>query len=144
MNLTKPVTVNDMNRDFRDADKERSRHLPGAKILERRNGVNITLRHVDRNTINLENGDVVHRHMMDGDAVLFNRQPSLHRCSMCHSENHEEGDTFRFNVAVTKPYNADFDGDEMNMHLPHVLAETELRHLSATPARSFYQRTIRR
>jgi DNA-directed RNA polymerase beta' subunit len=44
-----------------------------------------------------------------------------------------------------KPYNADFDGDEMNMHLPqNVLAETELRHLSATPARSFYQRTIRR
>jgi hypothetical protein len=33
--------------------------------------------------------------------------------------------TFRFNVAVTKPYNADFDGDEMNMHLPqNVLAET--------------------
>jgi DNA-directed RNA polymerase beta' subunit len=64
---------------------------------------------------------------------------------MSYSENHEEGDTFRFNVAVTKPYNADFDGDEMNMHLPqNVLAETELRHLSATPARSFYQRTIRR
>jgi DNA-directed RNA polymerase II subunit RPB1 len=41
--------------------------------------------------------------------------------------------TFRFNVAVTKPYNADFDGDEMNMHLPqNVLAETELRHLSAS------------
>jgi hypothetical protein len=37
---------------------------------------------------------------------------------MSYSENHEEGDTFRFNVAVTKPYNADFDGDEMNMHLP--------------------------
>jgi hypothetical protein len=35
-----------------------------------------------------------------------------------YSENHEEGDTFRFNVAVTKPYNADFDGDEMNMHYP--------------------------
>jgi DNA-directed RNA polymerase beta' subunit len=41
-------------------------------------------------------------------------------------------------VAVTKPYNADFDGDEMNMHLPqNVLAETELRHLSATPADHF-------
>jgi DNA-directed RNA polymerase II subunit RPB1 len=120
--------------------------FPGAKILERRNGVNITLRHVDRNTINLENGDVVHRHMMDGDAVLFNRQPSLHRCSMmCHIAKIMKKGTFRFNVAVTKPYNADFDGDEMNMHLPqNVLAETELRHLSATPARSFYQRTIRR
>lgn len=138
MNLTKPVTVNDMNRDFLAMlIKNGPDTFPGAKILERRNGVNITLRHVDRTTINLENGDVVHRHMMDGDAVLFNRQPSLHRCSMmCHiAKIMKKGDTFRFNVAVTKPYNADFDGDEMNMHLPqNVLAETELRHLSATPS----------
>ena len=55
---------------------------PCAKILERKNGENISLRYVDRNTIKLENGDIVHRHMMDGDAVLFNRQPSLHRMSM--------------------------------------------------------------
>jgi len=56
------------------------------------------------------NGDIVHRHMMDGDAVLFNRQPSLHRMSMmCHiAKIMKKGDTFRFNVGVTKPYNADF------------------------------------
>ena len=86
---------------------------PGAKILERQNGENITLRYLDRKTITLQNGDIVHRHMMNGDAVLFNRQPSLHRMSMmCHiARIMMQGDTFRMNVATTKPYNADFDGD---------------------------------
>ena len=59
----------------------------------------------------LEEGDIVHRHMMDGDAILFNRQPTLHRMSMmCHiARIMKRGDTFRMNVADTKPYNADFD-----------------------------------
>ena len=86
--------------------------------------------------LKLQNGDVVHRHMMDGDAVLFNRQPSLHRMSMmCHIVKiMKVGDTFRMNVGDTKPYNADFDGDEMNMHMPqNVMAETELRNLAAIP-----------
>jgi len=79
--------------------------------LERKNGENISLRYVDRNSIVLENGDIVHRHMMNGDAVLFNRQPSLHRPSMmCHLVKiMPRGDSFRLNVAVTRPYNADFD-----------------------------------
>jgi DNA-directed RNA polymerase beta' subunit/intein/homing endonuclease len=84
----------------------------------------------------LENGDKVHRHMMDGDAVLFNRQPSLHRMSMmCHIVKvMKRGDTFRMKVCDTKPYNADFDGDEMNMHMPQSeLSETELRNLAAIP-----------
>jgi DNA-directed RNA polymerase beta' subunit len=74
---------------------------PGAKILEKKNGENISLRYVDRSSIRLENGDVVHRHMIDGDAVLFNRQPSLHRPSMmCHIVKvMKKGDTFRMNVA---------------------------------------------
>ena len=61
--------------------------------------------------IQLELGDKVHRHMMDGDYVLFNRQPSLHKMSMmCHEVKvMKNGDTFRFNVGVTNPYNADFD-----------------------------------
>jgi DNA-directed RNA polymerase II subunit RPB1 len=138
MNITKPVVVNDRNRDFLMMLVQNGPEVyPGAKILERRGGgENISLRYVDRDTIRLENGDVVHRHMMDGDAVLFNRQPSLHRMSMmCHIVKvMEKGDTFRMNVGCTKPYNADFDGDEMNMHLPqNVLAETELRHLAAIP-----------
>jgi DNA-directed RNA polymerase II subunit RPB1 len=137
MNLTKPVTVNDLNRDFlMKLVQNGPEEYPGAKILERKNGENISLRYVDRASIRLENGDVVHRHMMDGDAVLFNRQPSLHRMSMmCHIVKiMKRGDTFRMNVGDTKPYNADFDGDEMNMHMPqNVLAETELRHLAAIP-----------
>jgi DNA-directed RNA polymerase II subunit RPB1 len=137
MNITKPVTVNDMNRDFLMKLIENGPEVyPGAKILERKNGENISLRYVDRASIRLENGDVVHRHMMNGDAVLFNRQPSLHRMSMmCHIvQIMNKGDTFRMNVGDTKPYNADFDGDEMNMHMPqNVLAETELRHLAAIP-----------
>ena len=62
---------------------------------------------------------------------MFNRQPSLHECyDVSYCKDHEKGDTFRMNVGDTKPYNADFDGDEMNMHMPqNVLAETELKHL---------------
>ena len=115
MNLTKPVTVNDRNRDFLlKLVQNGPEEYPGAKILERRNGENISLRYVDRGSIRLENGDVVHRHMMDGDAVLFNRQPSLHRMSMmCHIVKiMKRGDTFRMNVGCTRPYNADFDGDK--------------------------------
>jgi DNA-directed RNA polymerase II subunit RPB1 len=141
MNITKPVVVNDRNRDFltklvQNGPDGGANGEPGAKILERKSGESISLRNVDRETIDLYNGDVVHRHMMDGDAVLFNRQPSLHRMSMmCHIVKvMKVGDTFRMNVGDTKPYNADFDGDEMNMHMPqNVLAETELRSLAAIP-----------
>jgi DNA-directed RNA polymerase II subunit RPB1 len=115
-NITKPMTVNALNRDFlRKLVQNGPDVYPGAKILERKNGGSISLRYVDRNSIVLEEGDVVHRHMMDGDAVLFNRQPSLHRMSMmCHiAKIMKKGDTFRLNVGVTRPYNADFDGDRL-------------------------------
>ena len=141
MNITKPITVNDRNRDFltrlvQNGPDGGANGEPGAKILERKNGENISLRYRDRDSIRLYNGDIVHRHMMDGDAVLFNRQPSLHRMSMmCHIVKvMKRGDTFRMNVGDTKPYNADFDGDEMNMHMPqNILAETELKNLAAIP-----------
>src|SRR6056300_1506107 len=137
MNITKPVRVNEKNHDFLLALVQNGPdNHPGAKILERKNGQQISLRYVDRRSIKLDIGDTVHRHMMDGDAVLFNRQPSLHRMSMmCHiAKIMKKGDTFRMNVGDTKPYNADFDGDEMNMHMPqNVLAETELKHLAAIP-----------
>lgn len=136
-NITKPITVNSRNYDFLLKLVQNGPDVyPGANKLERKNGVNIHLKIVDRNSIVLEEGDVVHRHLMDGDAVLFNRQPSLHRMSMmCHIVKvMRVGDSFRMNVGDTKPYNADFDGDEMNMHAPqNVLAETELRHLAAIP-----------
>lgn len=67
----------------------------------------------------LREGDIVERHMEDGDIVLFNRQPSLHRVSiMSHHVKVMDVQTFRFNTCVCAPYNADFDGDEMNLHLP--------------------------
>jgi len=136
-NITKPVVVNENNSQFLlTLVKNGPDTYPGAKILEKKNGDNISLRYMDRNSIVLENGDTVHRHMMNGDAILFNRQPTLHRMSMmCHiAKILPRGDTFRMNVADTKPYNADFDGDEMNMHMPQdAEAEMELKHLAAVP-----------
>jgi len=67
----------------------------------------------------LEVGDVVERHLVDGDIVLFNRQPSLHRMSILgHRVRVMPYRTFRLNLLVCPPYNADFDGDEMNLHVP--------------------------
>ena len=112
MNITKPEIVNDRNRDFLMKLIQNGPDVhPGAKILEYKNGESVSLRHVDRNSIVLQNGDKVHRHMMDDDYVLFNRQPSLHKMSMmCHRVKIMKiGDSFRLNVATTKPYNADFD-----------------------------------
>ncbi|MFC1800965.1 DNA-directed RNA polymerase subunit A' [Nanoarchaeota archaeon] len=64
-------------------------------------------------------GYQVERHLMDGDVAIFNRQPSLHRMSMmCHRIRVLPGRTLRMNPAVCNPYNADFDGDEMNLHIP--------------------------
>ncbi len=136
-NITKPVLVNDKNKEFLSVLVSRGPDdWPGAKILEKKNGENISLRHSDRTKLFLDNGDIVHRHMMDGDAILFNRQPTLHRMSMmCHVVKIMKiGDTFRMNVADTKPYNADFDGDEMNLHMPQdVESECELLHLAHIP-----------
>jgi len=136
-NITKPIIVNRVNKAFLTKLVQNGPDVwPGAKILERQNGQNITLRYLDRKSIILEDGDIVHRHMMDGDAILFNRQPTLHRMSMmCHiAKIMKQGDTFRMNVADTKPYNADFDGDEMNLHMPQdPESESELKNLAAVP-----------
>ncbi|KAJ2789377.1 DNA-directed RNA polymerase III subunit C1 (rpo31), partial [Coemansia helicoidea] len=80
---------------------------------------------------NLRVGDIVERHLSDGDVVLFNRQPSLHRLSiMAHSARIMPWRTFRFNECVCTPYNADFDGDEMNLHVPQTEeARIEAREL---------------
>ena len=110
-NITKPVIVNKINKAFLTKLVENGPDVwPGAKMLEKSNGEVTTLRYyLDRKSIVLEEGDIVHRHMMDGDAILFNRQPTLHRMSMmCHiARIMKRGDTFRMNVADTKPYNAD-------------------------------------
>jgi DNA-directed RNA polymerase II subunit RPB1 len=136
MNITYPEIVNDRNRTFlRTLMLNGPNTYPGAKILEKASGESISLKYVDRSNLVLENGDKVHRHMLDGDPVLFNRQPTLHRMSMmCHIVKvMREGNTFRMNLAVTAPYNADFDGDEMNMHMPQdEEARSELLELALT------------
>jgi DNA-directed RNA polymerase III subunit RPC1 len=95
---------------------------PGANVI-RIEGQKFTknLLYGDRANLadELKVGDIVERHMEDGDIVLFNRQPSLHKMSiMAHRAKVMPWRTFRFNECVCSPYNADFDGDEMNMHLP--------------------------
>lgn len=138
LNMTKPVTVNARNYEMLRKLVENGPDVhPGAKIVEK-NGAQIFLRYADRVAIAqaLDYGDVVHRHMLDGDFILFNRQPTLHRGSMMgHCVRiMPKGDTFRLNVADTKPYNADFDGDEMNLHMPQdSKSEIELMHLAAVP-----------
>ncbi len=67
----------------------------------------------------LKPGYIVERHIINGDISIFNRQPSLHRMSiMGHRVRVLPGKSFRMNPAVCAPYNADFDGDEMNLHIP--------------------------
>ncbi|KAK3709098.1 DNA-directed RNA polymerase III subunit C1 (rpo31) [Vermiconidia calcicola] len=86
-------------------------------------------------------GDTVERHLEDGDIVLFNRQPSLHKLSiLSHRVKVRPWRTFRLNECVCNPYNADFDGDEMNLHVPQTEeARTEalelmgVKHNLATP-----------
>ncbi|KAI8459810.1 DNA-directed RNA polymerase III subunit C1 [Phakopsora pachyrhizi] len=90
-----------------------------------------SLRFGNRNQIanTLRLGDTVERHLHDGDIVLFNRQPSLHKLSiMSHRAKIRPWRTFRFNECVCTPYNADFDGDEMNLHVP----QTEEARTEAT------------
>jgi len=95
-------------------------NYPGANYIERGDGMRISLGRVkdmDEVLERLEVGWIVHRHLIDGDVVLFNRQPSLHRMSiMAHEVKVMPYKTFRLNLCVCPPYNADFDGDEMNLH----------------------------
>ena len=96
--------------------------FPGVNYITRPDGVKIRLDFVEDRSIiadQLEVGFLVERHLMDGDVVLFNRQPSLHQMSiMAHFVHVLPGKTFRLHPSVCPPYNADFDGDEMNLHVP--------------------------
>ncbi len=95
---------------------------PGANYVIRLDGIKIRLDYVaDRKAIAdaLAPGYIVERHLDDGDIVLFNRQPSLHRISiMSHFVKVLPYRTFRLHPSICPPYNADFDGDEMNLHVP--------------------------
>ena len=136
MNLTSPERVTPYNLDKlykliqNGADK-----WPGAKTIVRADGRMISLKHVNTKELVLYNGDVVNRHLLDNDILLFNRQPTLHKMSMMgHRVKVLPYKTFRMNVLVTRPYNADFDGDEMNAHLPQSYeAMVELEEIAAVP-----------
>jgi DNA-directed RNA polymerase III subunit RPC1 len=95
---------------------------PGAQqIIKKDSDHKISLKFARREieAKHLKIGDVVERHLEDGDIVLFNRQPSLHKLSiMSHYVKVRPWRTFRLNECVCNPYNADFDGDEMNLHVP--------------------------
>jgi DNA-directed RNA polymerase beta' subunit len=141
MNLTFPEIVTKFNiKNLRKTVRNGPKKYPGAKTVTKVEGAvnkNISLKHVDVNQVadNLQIGDIVHRHLLDGDVCLFNRQPTLHRMSMMtHRIKILPFNTFRLNVSVCKPYNADFDGDEMNMHIPQSLQTfTELEQICLVP-----------
>jgi len=121
--LTIPERITEWNIDeMRELIIRGPENPPGANYVIRSDGRRIDLRFVkDRKAIaeSVEVGFIVERHLRDGDIVLFNRQPSLHRMSiMAHQVRVMPFKTFRLNLCVCPPYNADFDGDEMNLHVP--------------------------
>ncbi|MCD6263358.1 DNA-directed RNA polymerase subunit A' [Candidatus Bathyarchaeota archaeon] len=135
MRLTVPETVTEMNiEEMRELVRNGPHKYPGALYIIRPDGKRIRLEYVaDREELakNIEPGFIVERHLRDGDITLFNRQPSLHRMSiMAHRVKVLPYKTFRLHLAVCPPYNADFDGDEMNLHVPQSKeAQTEARLL---------------
>jgi len=121
--LTIPEKVSPFNIDhLKDLVNKGPFEHPGANYVIRPDGVKIRLDFAsDRKALadSLAPGYIVERHLMDGDVVLFNRQPSLHRMSvMAHFVRVLPFRTFRLHPSVCPPYNADFDGDEMNLHVP--------------------------
>lgn len=86
-----------------------------------------------KKTLKLEVGDIIERQLLDNDILLLNRQPTLHRGScIAMKVKILPGKTIRLNLAITSTFNADFDGDEMNLFLPNnVETEAELRMLSS-------------
>ena len=119
--LTFPETVNAYNINKLQAlVRNGPNQHPGARYVIRDTGERIDLRLAKRaDGITLQHGWRVERHIVDGDYIIFNRQPSLHKESMMgHRVKVMPYSTFRLNLSVTSPYNADFDGDEMNLHVP--------------------------
>jgi len=120
--LTVPIKVTKENMEFlKELIKNGPDKHPGANYVVRPDGLRKRIMEFNKEMIleELAPGYIVERHLMDGDVVLFNRQPSLHRMSiMAHRVKVMPNKTFRLNLCVCPPYNADFDGDEMNLHVP--------------------------
>ncbi|MDI6654468.1 MAG: DNA-directed RNA polymerase subunit A' [Candidatus Hydrothermarchaeota archaeon] len=119
--LTVPVRVTPANIEYLKKLVENGpEKYPGANYVERLDGSRVRLgkvKNIEEVLEKVEVGGKVHRHLQNGDVVMFNRQPSLHRMSiMAHEVRVMPYKTFRLNLCVCPPYNADFDGDEMNLH----------------------------
>jgi len=133
--LSMPEKVTQWNlEDTRNLVINGPEKYPGALYVVRPDGKRVRLEFVvDRQKVAevLEPGFIVERHLKNGDIAVFNRQPSLHRMSiMAHSVRVLPHKTFRLHLCVCPPYNADFDGDEMNLHIPQgEEAQTESRLL---------------
>lgn len=157
--LTFPEPVTSHNfKDLQQAVINGVEKWPGASAIENENGQTINLLNKsleDRialanqllaptnNTSSGLRNKKVHRHLANGDVVLMNRQPTLHKPSiMGHRVRVLPGEkTIRMHYANCNTYNADFDGDEMNMHFPQnevaraealQLADTDHQYISAT------------
>ncbi len=119
--VTVSETVTDLNLKKLKKLIEKAEEYPGANYIIRPDGKRKKISEDLKQEIidELEPGYQVERHLQDGDIVLFNRHPSLHRGSlMAHFVKVLPGRTFRMHPAACAPYNADFDGDEMNIHSP--------------------------
>ncbi|EFN79616.1 DNA-directed RNA polymerase II subunit RPB1 [Harpegnathos saltator] len=136
-NLTFPEIVTPFNIDKMQVLVRRGNsQYPGAKYIVRDNGERIDLRfHPKSSDLHLQCGYRVERHIRDGDLVIFNRQPTLHKMSMMgHRVKVLPWSTFRMNLSCTSPYNADFDGDEMNLHVPQSMeTRAEVENIHVTP-----------
>ncbi|VDM61987.1 unnamed protein product, partial [Angiostrongylus costaricensis] len=136
-NLTFPEIVTPFNIDkLQELVNRGDSQYPGAKYIIRENGARVDLRYHPRAAdLHLQPGYRVERHMRDGDVIVFNRQPTLHKMSMMgHRVKILPWSTFRMNLSVTTPYNADFDGDEMNLHLPQSLeTRAEIEEIAMVP-----------
>lgn len=133
MKLTVPERVTEWNKDYlKNFILRGPENYPGANYVIRPDGKRKRITNETKEQLleEIQPGFIVERHLMDGDIAVFNRQPSLHRMSMmCHKVKVLPGLTFRLNPSVCEPYNADFDGDEMNLHIPQTeeaRAEAEL------------------
>ena len=120
--LTVPERVTEWNKKhLLQLIKNGPEVYPGANYVITLDGKRKRVMEETKETIlkELEPGYIVERHIVDGDIAIFNRQPSLHKMSMMgHFIKVLPYKTFRINPCTTTPYNADFDGDEMNLHVP--------------------------
>ncbi|MFH0752081.1 MAG: DNA-directed RNA polymerase subunit A' [archaeon] len=133
MDLTVPENVTEWNLEYlKNFVKNGPKKYPGANYIITPDGKKKKITDETQEQIleELAPEYQVERHLIDGDISVFNRQPSLHRMSvMCHRLRVLPGRSFRLNPATCSPYNADFDGDEMNLHIPQTpeaIAEAQI------------------